>query len=352
IEDGTLAEPGKSYKLEDAIKIVGTCDAMCSTFERWDRILTNTVDPWEYHPSQGQTPIYDESRMVKRFRRPAAGSDDQIPSDLRPPTTLKETVDHLMQTIAPNGLENTHSFIFDRTRAVRNDFSIQSPEDEEGVSLSMDCFEQIAVWHILSLHHCSRWLHPKGERYHYEWFLDRAQAVNAFTSLIYLYADHHQTYLSPREPEMCALVLNINLMDMSFNYKARTGYFPPQVWNDPMVRRAVKLRETFEADVKGPRYSKFWDGRDVPKLINPADPESFWKELEQKEYTYLEACALEVAFYNVRLHYLNIIKKSSKRESKNPFAPQDNDEWTVENLQALLGFDSPDHTREFLTTHD
>ena len=30
-----------------------------------------------------------EERMVKKFRRAAAGIDEQLPSDLRPPATLK-----------------------------------------------------------------------------------------------------------------------------------------------------------------------------------------------------------------------------------------------------------------------
>lgn len=33
--------------------------------------------------------IADESRMVKRFQRSAAGIDEQLPSDLRPPEVLK-----------------------------------------------------------------------------------------------------------------------------------------------------------------------------------------------------------------------------------------------------------------------
>lgn len=39
--------------------------------------------------------IADESRMVKRFQRSAAGIDEQLPSDLRPPEVLKVRPENL-----------------------------------------------------------------------------------------------------------------------------------------------------------------------------------------------------------------------------------------------------------------
>lgn len=36
----------------------------------------------------GSTRAVDEKRMVKKFRRAAAGIDEQLPSDLRPPKVL------------------------------------------------------------------------------------------------------------------------------------------------------------------------------------------------------------------------------------------------------------------------
>jgi nuclear mRNA export protein SAC3 len=80
---------------------------MCPEFERLERITQN--DQWAsemvcatpgrycagYLPSQviGEdgkpTRTIDEYRMVKKFRRSAAGVDEQLPSDLRPPLVLK-----------------------------------------------------------------------------------------------------------------------------------------------------------------------------------------------------------------------------------------------------------------------
>lgn len=80
---------------------------MCAEFERLERVVQNDV--WaaeqvlfrihsisQYHSltehfqdpnSHDGAPA--EPRMVKKFRRAAAGIDEQLPSDLRPPSVLK-----------------------------------------------------------------------------------------------------------------------------------------------------------------------------------------------------------------------------------------------------------------------
>ena len=40
-----------------------------------------------------------EGIMVKRFRRSAAGYDEQLPSDIRTPATLKLTLNYLVHTL-------------------------------------------------------------------------------------------------------------------------------------------------------------------------------------------------------------------------------------------------------------
>lgn len=72
--------------------------------------------------------------MVKKFRRAAAGLEEQLPSDLRPPHVLKRTCDYLFNEVIGNAssLAHVHHFVWDRTRAIRNDFSIlQVTKSEE-----------------------------------------------------------------------------------------------------------------------------------------------------------------------------------------------------------------------------
>ncbi|KAG9818495.1 hypothetical protein KCU98_g18495, partial [Aureobasidium melanogenum] len=91
IAQGFLADPDKPRTLAEAITPVGTCPDMCPEFERLERVVQKDV----WGPELDDQGAPAEHRMVKKFRRAAAGIDEQLPSDLRPPSTLKETVDYL-----------------------------------------------------------------------------------------------------------------------------------------------------------------------------------------------------------------------------------------------------------------
>jgi len=47
-----------------------------------------------------------------------------------------------------HGIENTHGFVRDRTRSIRQDFSLQNIRDK----CAVEAHERIARYHILSLH--------------------------------------------------------------------------------------------------------------------------------------------------------------------------------------------------------
>ncbi|KAI7408385.1 hypothetical protein KC328_g107 [Hortaea werneckii] len=162
IAKGFIADPNKARTLAEAITPVGTCRDMCAEFERVERTIQFDVKPEERGPDGSP----DESRMVKKFRRAAAGLEEQLPSDLRPPPILKQTCDYLFNTLiaeAPS-LGSVEHFVWDRTRAVRNDFSIQQLSKAEDLSLAIDCLERISStmrnrnassWIGLCCHSCS-----------------------------------------------------------------------------------------------------------------------------------------------------------------------------------------------------
>jgi hypothetical protein len=92
MRDGYIVDPEKPRALSEAVTPVGRCPDMCPEFERASRIYQNEV--WNAEKvaittKDGETKmVVDESRMVKKFRRSAAGLDEQLPSDLRPPQVL------------------------------------------------------------------------------------------------------------------------------------------------------------------------------------------------------------------------------------------------------------------------
>ena len=121
-------------------------------------------------PQTPGTNRIDRQRAVKAFHRPAAGNDQPLPSDVRPPTILKvgtfwseslifhaqiilliqKTLDYLFHDIIAQDpdLADSHPFLRDRTRAIRQDFTLQNDRG----SLAIQCHERIARYHILCLH--------------------------------------------------------------------------------------------------------------------------------------------------------------------------------------------------------
>jgi nuclear mRNA export protein SAC3 len=90
---GLIADPDRPRELKDAVTPRGTCPDMCPEFERLSRISGKDIMVPECSLDTANLPrkdrVPDESRMVKRYRRPAAGNEEALPSELRPPLVLQ-----------------------------------------------------------------------------------------------------------------------------------------------------------------------------------------------------------------------------------------------------------------------
>ena len=149
IKAGLIDDPDKPKALEDAQVFLGTCMDMCPRYEREQREFQNDVKRWEINPETGRI---DSRLAVKAFHRPAAGNEQALPSDVRPPEVLTRTLNYLVNSIVSpcDPLDkDTHGFVRDRTRSIRQDFTLQN---ERGVE-AIQCHERIVRFHILSLHH-------------------------------------------------------------------------------------------------------------------------------------------------------------------------------------------------------
>ncbi|KAJ7057795.1 SAC3 domain-containing protein [Mycena amicta] len=187
IAEGKMDDPLVPKRLEDAISIVGTCMDMCPRFERYRRERENNLFEWETIPG---TKRVDHKRAVKMYER--AAGDKTIPSDLRPPLVLKKTLDYLFHDLIPRGgFSPTFNFIRDRSRAVRNDFTMQHNTDP----LAMECHERCARFHILALY-------LERDREGFSIALEEQQLMNTLQSLKEFYNDQRETYESPAELEM------------------------------------------------------------------------------------------------------------------------------------------------------
>lgn len=279
--------------------------------------------------------------MVKAFRRPAAGDDEQLPSDIRTPATLKATLDYLLDTVVggEEKLAAIHKFVWDRTRSIRNDFSIQQVSREEDVRIAVDCFERIARFHILSLHLLANPDHLDGEEFNV--FQEREQLNNTLLSLMYYYDDHTGTMAFPNEGEFRAYCVIFELQTLTPDLEDRMQSWTPQLLSDKRVQTAFRIYSAAGDTVsdQGPLQPM------TPFAIAQGDAGAFWSILSSKATSYLMACVAEIYFARVRFLALDGIWKSTKTAP--PSQQARNQTWTVDSLTRFLSFDDDDQTIEF-----
>ncbi|KIX09959.1 uncharacterized protein Z518_01040 [Rhinocladiella mackenziei CBS 650.93] len=343
IRDGFLADPEKKTSLDKAITPVGTCTDMCPEFERVERIVQNMVDRAEkVHNEDTGKDIPSEDRMVKRFRRSAAGYDEQLPSDIRTPATLKKTLDYLLDKVVGGGerLATIHKFVWDRTRGIRNDFSIQQVTNVNDVEIAVDCYERIARFHILSLHQLSNpdnlW---EGENF--DAHQEREQLNNTLLSLLYYYDDNRQRMDFPNEGEFRAYCVIFELQSQHPDLEDRMQSWPSNLLQDKRVQTALRLYTAAGNTLfdQGPLRPM------EPFAIAQSNTGSFWNILSSLAVPYIMACVAEIYFGHVRFAALDALWRSCKSA---PAAQQAKSrDWSLSEVTSFLGFDTEDETKDF-----
>ena len=282
--------------------------------------------------------------MVKRFRRSAAGYDEQLPSDIRPPGVLRKTLDYLFEHVVggPEPLAAVHKYVWDRTRGIRNDFSIQQVTKVEDLKIAIDCFERIARFHILSLHQLSR---PDGDNTDFDHHQEREQLNNTLLSLHYYYEDSRHKLISPNEAEFRAYGIIFEIQDQRPDIEDRLQNLPKNLLQNQRVQTALKVHAAAgnTADEQGPLRPR------TQFLTAQANPGGFWKLVQSSAVSYLMACVTEVYFNLVRKVALEAIWKAYKQRRGGSAVVED---WTLDEMTVALGFDDEAQTREFCEEHE
>ena len=280
--------------------------------------------------------------MVKRFRRSAAGYDEQLPSDIRTPATLKWTLDYLLDKIIDGAdrLATVQKFVWDRTRGIRNDFSIQQVTKASDVKLAVECFEHIARFHIVSLHQLSN---PDNllEEEHFDAFQEREQLNNTLLSLMYYYDDHRDRIDFPNEAEFRAYLIIFEIESQKPDIEDRMQSWSGDMLEDPRVKTALQLYAAATNPVQplGPLHPF------EPAAIAQSNAAGFWKVVASKSVPYVMACLAEHFFAHVRFGALDALWRSAKQ---GPMAQQvKSRDWTLPDISGFLAFDSDEQTREF-----
>ncbi|KAF0887875.1 hypothetical protein E2562_004079 [Oryza meyeriana var. granulata] len=129
----------------DAPPIVGTCPDMCPARERAQRERLRDLAVFE---RVGSDPARTSPCLaVKKFCRTISSTSVQA-SDIRPLPVLRQTMDYLLHLLdsSERQFEIVHDFIFDRTRSVRQDLSMQNIVNDQAIQI----YEDVIKFHILS----------------------------------------------------------------------------------------------------------------------------------------------------------------------------------------------------------
>lgn len=335
--------------IDEAIRTRGVCTQMCDEKERVERIFNGSVAPEETlpHPDTGHL-VAIEGRMVKAFRRSAAGTDRQIPEELRTAKTCWKALNYLFSEIigSDERLGKHHKFVWDRTRAIRNDFTIQGFTKPEDVKYEVACHEGIIRFHLLSLHQLSS---PSQINSNEEYSRQQeiAQLKATFTSLLDRYDTFSGLVDFRNEAEFRAYFALFSARTDLFDTDVAIQTWPKHVLDDGRVQTALKLHAAAATtDVPVGSYKL----QSVTPLVAQNNAGLYWNLLSSRQVGYLMACAAEISFQIVRFTALNALWRSAKAASKP--AQTSMRSWTKEALTEYLGFDNGDQTVEFCKSCD
>lgn len=254
--DGTWRRGvGNKVAISDAKQLKGTCQKMCPVKEWEDRVLQRDVSPFE--KSLGEP---DESKAVKKYRRSAAISEEPLPEEIRPPSVLLKTMNHLRNIC--DSLDTTfadiHNFVRDRTRSLRQDFTYQGIRDEICIAIH----EESVRFHILSEHRlCGTDPSIFSSKQ------NREQLDKCLISLREMYDLRRENHLpmSKNEPEMQAYYLLTQMSQPQTCAQLLTG-FTREVRHSLPLQFALQIMRTYSESICD--YSGFFSClRAAPYLL-------------------------------------------------------------------------------------
>ncbi|GME76557.1 unnamed protein product [Ambrosiozyma monospora] len=214
--------------LNDAIVFRGSCYDMCPVYERVERVFKNQVSSFEKEPATGKISKY---YALKTFIRPS-GQAPSLPSDVRAPIVLVRTLNYIIDNLIPK-LPESHNFIWDRTRSIRQDFTFQN--NYSGIE-SIECHEKICRIHILCLHVMTGANDPD-----YQQQQEVEQFNNSLQTLTHMYDDvRSRGGRCPNEAEFRAYELISKWHDTELDRNAQQ--LPKDILNNDVLQRALMLR--------------------------------------------------------------------------------------------------------------
>nr|DAD43022.1 TPA_asm: hypothetical protein HUJ06_001252 [Nelumbo nucifera] len=199
---------GQSQDSSNLPSLVGTCLDMCPARERAQRERLRDLSVFErLNGNPGRT---SPSLAVKKFCRTMSTTHIQA-SDVRPLPVLQGTLDYLLSLLdsSEHPFDVVHDFVFDRTRSIRQDLSMQNIVNDQAINM----YEEMVKFHIISHHkllRCSS--NPNISSAHY---LNMEQLTKSLLSLYDLYnANRKFNSINRNEAEFLSFYV---LLHLGFN---------------------------------------------------------------------------------------------------------------------------------------
>ncbi|KAL7797605.1 SAC3/GANP/Nin1/mts3/eIF-3 p25 family domain-containing protein [Trichoderma ceciliae] len=332
-----IDDPDKRKTLQNAINFRGICEDMCPEYEKITRITELDVPQ---HEKDARTGFAKTSRMVKKLARSAAGQEAPLPMDVRSTAALRRTLDYLIDDLLRDdeNLPGLHGFLWDRTRAIRRDFTFFSAPTADDLKTQAYVLENVARFHVTALHLLSK-PGKAGEDFVEQQELE--QLGKALLSLRDLYDDGNaQGITCENEAEFRAYYLLFHAHD-SNTIEMLQRQWKPHFWRDSNdVRTAVSLVEALQdtSDFHGPLKA-------APFLAASNAFHSFFRIVEDPSVSYTMACFAECHFPQLRRSILRAVKRAMARP-KDP-----TNDLTAASLNKFLRFDTIQEAIDFANLH-
>ncbi|XP_030966572.1 SAC3 family protein C [Quercus lobata] len=184
--------------------LLGTCPFMCPVAERVQRERLRDLAVFER--LDGNPRKTSSDLAVKKFCR-TISIRDMPTSDLRPLPVLEDTLDYLLSFLdsSEHPFEVVHDFIFDRTRSIRQDLSMQNIDNEKAIYM----YEKMVRFHVMSLHKLRSCTNENISSVHY---LNMEQLTKALTTLFNLYdANRSSESINENEAEFHSFYVLLHL---------------------------------------------------------------------------------------------------------------------------------------------
>ncbi|KAL5061936.1 hypothetical protein RYX36_023673 [Vicia faba] len=185
--------------------LLGTCSYMCPERERIQREKLRDLAVFER--LNGNPGKSSPALAVKKFCRTISIKEVQA-SDMRPLNVLEDTLNYLLGLLdsKEHPFEVVHDFIFDRTRSIRQDLTMQSIINKRAIFM----YEGMVKFHVIS--HRKLWCSTGDPNIASMHHLNMEQLTKTLSSLFNLYeANRNSNDLHENEAEFHSFYVLLNL---------------------------------------------------------------------------------------------------------------------------------------------